>query len=53
MRFDERRDGREGTYIEGKDATKSQAKKQGKAWGEVAKPKSFSEICEDSIIEQN
>jgi hypothetical protein len=27
MRFDERVDGREGTYIEGKDAIKSQEKK--------------------------
>jgi len=35
MRFDERREGREGTYIEGKDAIKSQVKKKGKGLSSI------------------
>jgi hypothetical protein len=35
MRFDERREDREGTYIEGKDAIKSQVKKKGKGFSSI------------------
>jgi len=35
MRFDERRDGKEGTYIEGKNAIKNQVKKKGKDFSSI------------------
>ena len=35
MRFDERRDGKEGTYIEGKNANENQVKKKGKDFSSI------------------